>query len=206
MEKIKYIGIVFAFNYLLSACGFISQTRANISQNANQEKTNIENLPNGNYRYCSDPNPYSEDEPDVHRYCFTFTKTGNKVVGVYLYRVPKDTPSICIEGMVKDNLVNGLGYENIGPGSKPYTEEDFSGLNELSQNQPLSYWDDEKLFQGGLNLKVDNPSLYELSPPSEDKYASYWATIRYENAQIDLNNFEQIEVGSLPQFSRCTNR
>ena len=205
MEKIKYIGIVLAFNYLLNGCGFISKTHADISQNIKQKETNIENLPNGNYRYCSDLNPYPEDEPDVHRYCFTFTKTGNKVVGVYLYRVPKDTPSICIEGMVKGNLVNGLGYENIGPASKPYTEEDFSNLNELSPNPPLSYWDDE-LFQRGLNLKVDNPSLYELSSPSEDKYASYWATIRYKNAQLDLSNFEEIEVDSLPQFAKCTNR
>lgn len=205
MKKIKYIGIIFAFSYLLNGCGFISKTHADISQNIKQEETTIENLPNGNYRYCSDPNPYPEDEPDVHRYCFTFTKTGNKVVGDYLYRAPKDTPYICLEGTAKNNLITGIGYEGISPGSQPYTEEEFSNLEELLSSKQLSYWDDLKVFQGGFNLKVGNPSWYKLSSTMNES-GSYWVTLRYGIAKFDLSNFEQIEVDSLPQFAKCTNR
>lgn len=206
MKKIKYIGIIFAFSCLLNACGFISQTNSDISQNANQKKTNIEDLSNGNYRYCSDPNPYPyENKMDAHRYCFTFTKTGNKVVGDYLYRAPKDTPYICLEGTAKNNLIAGVGYEGISPGSQPYTEEEFSNLEELSSSQQLSYWDNLKDFQGGLNLKVGNPSWYKLSSAMNEP-RSYWVTRRYGIAKFDLSNFEQIEVDSLPQFDKCTNR
>lgn len=205
MNNIKLISTIFICIKLLNGCSFASKSVVNSQQNINQNKTDIENLPNGNYRYCSDPNPYPEDEPDVHRYCFSFTKTGNRVVGGYLYRAPKDTPYICIEGTAKDNLVTGAGYEDIGPSTQPYTEEDFSYLNELPENPPLSYWDDVEHYQGGLNLKVANPSLYKLSSFG-DKYISYWATIRYENAQLYLNDFEQIKADSLQQYAECTNK
>lgn len=205
MKKIKYIGTIITFNYFLSSCSFIFKPNADISQNIKQQETNIEDLLNGNYRYCSDPNPYPEDEPDVHRYCFTFTKTGEQVIGIYLYRAPKDTPYICIEGISEDNLVNGFGYESIGPSSDPYTEKDFSYLDRLPINNYLSYWDEVEPYQGGLNLKVGNPSLYKLSPPSDDKYTSYWATIRYKNAQLDLSSFEQVKVTNLPQYAECIN-
>ncbi|MGD1919853.1 MAG: hypothetical protein ACFCAD_13760 [Pleurocapsa sp.] len=207
MEKIKYISIIFAFTCLLNACNFNSKAQDNNSQNTEQDKATIENLPDGNYLYCSDPNPYPyEDKIDAHRYCFTFIKVEMKVVGGYFYTAPKDTPYICIEGKVKNNWVIGIGYEDIGPSSEPYTEEDFSYLNELPDNPPLGYWDDVEGFQGGFNLKVGNPSLYKLSSPSEDKYTSYWATKLYKNAQLNLSNFEHIEANNLPEYTGCKSK
>ena len=206
MKKIKYIGIIFVFSYLLNGCDFISKTHADISQNIKLKETNIENLPNDNYSYCSDPNPYPyEDKIDAHRYCFIFTKTGNKIVGFYSYRAPKDTPQICIEGTPKSNLITGVGYEEISPGSQPYTEEEFSNLEELPLSKQLSYWDDLKGFQGGLNLKVGNPSWYKLSSAMNEP-GSYWVTRRYGIAKLDLSDFEYIEIDDLSQFAKCTNR
>ena len=204
MDKLKLVSILLICNILLSSCGLCPKSIANSQQNNKKNETNIENLTNGSYLFCSDRHP-NEDKIDAHRYCFTFTKTGKKIIGSYLYRAPKDTPVICVEGTVKDNLLNGFGYENIGPNSDPYTEEDFSYLNRLPINNYLSFWDDVEHYQGGLNLKAGRPSLYKLSPPSEDKYASFWATIRYKNVQLDLRNFEQIQVDSLPEFTNCTN-
>lgn len=201
MYLTNWITAIFIFSYSLNACGFSSKTHTDILQSIKH----IEKLPNGNYRYCSDPNPYPEDEPDVHRYCFTFTKIGNKAIGHYLYRAPKDTAYICIEGTVKNNLITGIGYEGIGPGSRQYTEEEFSNFEELPSSEQLRYWDDVEHYQGGLNLKVGNPSWYKLSPAIDNEHGLYWVTQRYGIVKFDLSNFEQIEVNSLGELTQCTN-
>lgn len=203
MKIFKNLWIICIANLLLISCSSNVQSTATISK---QNEFSIEDLADGNYHYCSDPNLYPyEDKVDVHRYCFTFTKVGVEVIGEYLYRAPKDTPYICIEGKVNNDQVTGVGYEGIGPGSQPYTEEDFSDFEELPSSEQLRYWDDVEHYQGGLNLKVGNPSLYKLSPAIENGHGSYWATQRYGIIEFDLSDFEQIEVNSLPEFTKCTN-
>jgi|GEM_PF-5841018 len=182
MKIFKNLWIICIANLLLISCSSNVQSTATISK---QNEFSIEDLADGNYHYCSDPNLYPyEDKVDVHRYCFTFTKVGVEVIGEYLYRAPKDTPYICIEGKVNNDQVTGVGYEGIGPGSQPYTEEDFSDFEELPSSEQLRYWDDVEHYQGGLNLKVGNPSLYKLSPATEYEPGSYWASIRFENTNI----------------------
>lgn len=85
-----------------------------------------ENLPNGNYRFCSEP--ASEQNItgfDEEPWCFEFNKTDNFIVGTYSYQTPKDTAQICIEGLAKDNRVNGIGYELVQYGAiKPDIEQE----------------------------------------------------------------------------------
>ena len=59
MKKIFItVGLIGAINLLLLSC-------ANTSTLADRNKSSIEDLADGNYRYCSDPNPYP-DKIDVH--------------------------------------------------------------------------------------------------------------------------------------------
>ena len=167
-----------------------------------KHKIIIDNLADGNYQFCSDAHP-NETKPDVHRYCFDFTKTGDKIIGSYLYRAPKDTPIICLEGVVENNLVNGVGYESTFGAPEPLTEKDFAYLEDAQYSSSYSYWDDSDVFQGGFNLKVSLPNLHSLMPPSEDKFATYWAVIRYDMVQLDLTNFEEIETEREITFEEC---
>ena len=205
MKKINFTCIIFTLNCLLNACGLSLKSSVDNLQTIKQDKTTIEDLSDGNYRFCSEPNPYPyEDKVDVHRYCFTFTKKDYRIIGKYSYRAPKDTPNICIDGTIKNNLITGVGYEEISPGSQPLTEEEFSNLEELPSSEQLEYWDDVEHYQGGLNLKIGNPSWYKLSTAIESEYESYWVTQSYEIVEFDLSNFEQIKVNNLPRFAKCT--
>lgn len=233
MKKSKLIPTILVFSLLLGSCRTSVNTEIDSEEQQNEEitvapetsdsevaKTEnnsinhsessetkpdiiIEDLADGNYRFCSDAHP-NEDEPDVHRYCFNFTKTGKKVVGGYSYRAPKDTPIICLEGVVENNLVNGVGYQSRGPSSEPYTKDDFADLQNAQSNSTYSYWDDVDGFQGGFNLKVSSPNLHSLMPPSEDKHTSYWAVIRYDMVQLDLTDFKPVKSERVTDYQECS--
>lgn len=192
MKKIKYPGIILAFNCLLSACGFVSQTHADITQNSSQEKTNIENLPDGNYRYCSEPpSDYNAaergDDPDSYRWCFDFSKLENKVVGEYIYWAPWDTPMICLEGIAKKNQVHGVGYELTYGSPEPFSEEQLITPHDNSSNSKLSIWDNQERLPGGQNLKVGTRKVHSLGGDN----GSYYAWLLYDFAQLNLNKLEQ---------------
>ena len=186
MKKVKYIGIIFAFNCLLSACGLLSQTRGNISQNANQERTNIENLPDGNYRYCSEPDINSSDGES---WCFNFNKKEFDVVGTYSYWAPKDTRQICIEGEAEGNTIVGIGYEEIEYGNtKPDIEKEKVAIsNDISFTSKEGFWDKPGL-PNGLNLKVREPKFYKLFEP-EQTNNYYWIWVSFNYAELDLSKF-----------------
>ena len=202
---INCIKITFICNILLSSCGLCPKSIANSQQNNKKNETNIENLTNGSYLFCSDRHP-NEDKMDAHRYCFTFTKTDAKVIGTYSYNAPKDTPFICIEGTLKDNLVTGIGYELIFGSPKPLTEKDFAYLKNPQLNEELSYWDNTHVYQGGMNLKVGSPNLHSLLPPSNNEFTTYWAVIRYDIAQLDLIDFELIKTFQGANFEECSEK
>lgn len=72
---------------LLFVCGLIanalkSDRTTYLATAQAQSLTTIEDLADGNYRYCSDRNPYpGEDKPDGHRWCFDFLKMGTQIIG-----------------------------------------------------------------------------------------------------------------------------
>ena len=192
MAKLKFIIIVTVFNYFLNACSFGSETYADSSQNIKQDKTKIGNLLDGNYRYCSKPSSGYEssqygDHPDSYRWCFDFHKNDSEIVGEYIYWAPWDTPWICIQGTVKNNLVNGKGYELIYGASEPFTEEELIRTRNSLPSSKLFIWDNHKSLQNGKNLKVGSRKVHSLGGANR----SYYAWIRYEVAQLNLDKFEK---------------
>jgi hypothetical protein len=196
MEKTKYIGIILTFNYFLSACGFISQTHADITQNTSQEKTNIEDLPDGNYRYCSEPaSSVNINGSDSEAWCFEFNKMQKRVVGTYSYQAPKDTAHICINGIANKNKVIGVGYEEIQySNKKPDVSKEKLAISQGEKTYiKEGFWDNSDVYPNGFNLKVSSPHFYQLLEP-EQTNNTYWITIRFNDTELNLNNFYRREL------------
>lgn len=69
--------------------------------------TNIANLADGNYQFCSQTDP--QDWRDGAGVCLNFTKTGNYVDGYYGY--PHSSHFICLRGTVERNKIAGEALE-----------------------------------------------------------------------------------------------
>lgn len=67
------------------------------------QKVNIASLANGNYQFCSQPDP--QDWRDGAGVCANFQKMGNHFNGYYGY--PHSDNFICIKGDIKNNLIAG---------------------------------------------------------------------------------------------------
>lgn len=197
MKKIKYITIIFTFSYLLNACSFYSKNHVDNTQNIKPEETNIENLPNGNYRYCSEP----ASEPNINGFdgeawCFEFKKKGYDIVGTYSYQAPKDTRQICIEGKAEGNKIIGIGYEEIQYGeTKPDIEKERLVIAQGKKTHfpKKGFWDNYDIVPDGFNLKVSSPEFHRLLEP-EHTNNTYWAWIRFNKIELNLNKFHRREL------------
>ncbi len=196
MKNIKYIGIILAFTFLLNSCVFISKNYADISQDINKEEADIENLPNGNYRYCSEPasQPNTNDF-DGEAWCFEFSKESDNIVGTYSYQAPKDTRQICIEGEAEGNNITGVGYEIIEYGkTKPDLEQEKIEISkDMVFTSKEDFWDNYDFVQNSFNLKAYSPHFYRLLKPLKPGN-NYMAWIRFENVELNLSNFHQREL------------
>jgi hypothetical protein len=83
-----------------------------ITRQISQAPSTIQNLPNGNYRFCSKPFiPQASTGYFSTGYCFLFRKVGSRIVGDY-YLPHTDSGSICISGTLKNNTVTGEAWES----------------------------------------------------------------------------------------------
>jgi hypothetical protein len=178
----------------------VSEESQNISnQEELQQEVTIEDLPDGNYKFCSKPASVENITGfDGEAWCFEFNKFNTNIVGTYSFQAPKDTSQICIEGVVESDQVNGIGYERIEYGeTKPDIEKEKS---RISQNtlyvSKEGYWDNpQKGDQIGNNLKTITPHFYKFHEP-EKPGNGYAIWIRYDIVQLDLNKFEQRKFAS----------
>ena len=122
-------------NNLLKFCGvilvavsmglFLSSDKAN-AQNA------IVTLSNGNYQFCSQPQP--QDWHNGAGVCFNFVKTGDRVDGYYGY--PHTDDLICVRGELRGSLVTGKALAMSWGGSQwisiPNTEFNWDSEGHLS--------------------------------------------------------------------------
>jgi hypothetical protein len=136
---------------------------------------NIASLVNGNYQFCSQPDP--KDWRDGAGVCFNFNKTGNRVNGYYGY--PHSDQFICIRG-----IVDGDAYGN--PRGDRITGEGLGIVwdNLQQRNTPESAefkWD----WQGRLTLSQGNI----LNTINADKDSAKW--IFYRKASLNLQGFYQ---------------
>lgn len=153
----------------------------------------IEDLADGNYRFCSKPASVEDINGfDGEAWCFEFNKYNSNVVGTYSYQAPKDTAQICIEGVAKGDQVNGVGYEMIQyDETKPDIEKEKLQFSQFTSKR--DFWDDSDVYQGGFNLKVGSPHFHQLIEP-EQEGNSYWAWIRFDIVELNLRNFYQREL------------
>lgn len=70
---------------------------------ATEQKVNIANLADGNYQFCSQPDP--QDWRDGAGVCANFQKMENRFDGYYGY--PHSDSFICVRGDINSNLIAG---------------------------------------------------------------------------------------------------
>ncbi|MBD2361731.1 hypothetical protein H6G36_11150 [Anabaena minutissima FACHB-250] len=139
-------------------------------QNANLwvavPKVNIANLADGNYQFCSQPDP--QDWRVGAGVCTNFKKTVHKFEGYYGY--PHSDNFICIRGNMKGNLITGEALAILWSGSQ-------------QNNLPKSAfkWD----VEGRLILSQGN--LMSNANHHEDAVQR----IIYHQALLDLEGFYQ---------------
>ena len=131
----------------------------------------ISTLHNGNYQFCSKPQPQNLDGAGV---CFNFTKIGDRVDGYYAY--PHTDDFICLRGKVSGNTVRGeaLGiswagreWMNIPKTEFKWDEEGYLSLDHHkiirgSHNENRGDCTDWILFRQAI---LDIQGFYRYSQP-----------------------------------------
>lgn len=150
-------------------------------------KSSIQSLPDGNYRFCSNPPPSrqaSDQELLKAGYCFVFRKTGNRIVGNYFDSSTSGEDNVCVTGTLSNNSVTGEGLQSSQ--GLPNGMSNFSGSR-------LTNWE-----KSGY-LKVAQAKLlrtYEQTGYSE---------IHYRRAVLNLSNFSRYNAGTYPPPTKCFN-
>ncbi|MEA5506713.1 hypothetical protein VB735_27160 [Halotia wernerae UHCC 0503] len=127
---------------------------------------NITNLANGNYQFCSQPDP--KNWRDGAGVCFNFSKIGNRIEGYYGY--PHSDNFICIRGTVNGNYIAGEALAISW------------GINQWKNTPESTFkWDSE----GNLTLSQGN--IVNTVNRGED--AVKW--ILYRHALLNTEGFYQ---------------
>ncbi|MBU7585383.1 MAG: hypothetical protein KAF91_21255 [Nostoc sp. TH1S01] len=130
------------------------------------QPVNIASLGNGNYQFCSQPDP--QDWRDGAGVCFNFTKTGNQVNGYYGY--PHSDQFICVRGIVDSDRITGEGLSMVWdiPQKHPPDSAEFK-------------WDAEE------HLTLSQANI--LNTVNVDEDSATW--ILYRKASLNLEGFYQ---------------
>jgi hypothetical protein len=150
---------------------------ANVIAGPTDAQFKIANLPDGNYRFCSDRPP--SDIERVSGVCFRFQKESDAINGDYYY--PYEGSSICLTGQVNGNTVSGQGLERFSINSAPPDDFDQNALHN---------WRQEGFLEIGRGVAVSDR-------PAEQK------AVRYRSALLNLNNFYQYNAGTVLPPSGC---
>jgi hypothetical protein len=153
---------------------------------------NIDRLANGNYQFCSQPDP--KDWRDGAGVCFNFSKTGNKVNGYYGY--PHSDQFVCIRGIVDGDYITGEGlgivWDNFQLKNTPESAEfkwDSEGHLTLSQGKILNTINADEdgakwilYHKASLNLE----GFYQYNRPRMTPVSQLcqWSSI-YSNQSVD---------------------
>ncbi|YAF97174.1 MAG: hypothetical protein AB3A66_05775 [Nodularia sp. CChRGM 3473] len=130
------------------------------------QSVNIADLADGNYQFCSQPDP--QDWRDGAGVCLNFQKAGNRVDGYYGY--PHSDNFICIQGTVDKNQIAGEALEIL-----------WGGNQQHKIPQSAFKWDSE----GRLTLSQGN--IMHSANNDEDAVKK----ILYRQASLNIQGFYQ---------------
>jgi hypothetical protein len=166
------LGVVFATLLLGSLIADSSVQSNQISSSAiaafgdTAYAAKIANLTNGNYQFCSQPDP--KDWRDGTGVCFNFSKIGNRVEGYYGY--PHSDNFICIRGTVNGNYIAGEALAISW------------GINQWKNTPESTFkWDSEG------HLTLSQGKIISTVNSGED--AVKW--ILYRHASLNIEGFYQ---------------
>jgi hypothetical protein len=143
------------------------------------------NLPNGNYRFCSQPPRVGRVSApgEILGNCFLFRKYGSQVVGRYYDTRTLGEVSVCLSGAVSDRVlaqgleeIGGIGQQRIPAGS---TGEQFVK------------WDKEGI------LRVSGAETYR-------KIDDRAKLVRYRQVILDLKRLYRLNAGPILPPTRCS--
>jgi hypothetical protein len=141
-------------------------------------------LPNGNYRFCSEPPRSGTVSPpgEIVGHCFLFRKQGNQVVGKYYDTRTYGEVSVCLSGSLTDRVlaqgleyIGGIGRQRIpaNAAGEQLVNWDKTGILQISGAEPYG-----KITEGGK-------------------------PIRYRQAILDLKRLYRLKAGPILPPSRC---
>ncbi|MBD2054486.1 hypothetical protein H6F88_00280 [Oculatella sp. FACHB-28] len=146
----------------------------------------IQGLPNGNYRFCSNPpsTQVSDQELLEAGYCFLFRKTGSQIVGSYFNPSLSTEDAVCVTGQASNGIISGEGLQ-LSQGL-PNGMSDFAGVR-------LTNWDE----WGYLSVA----SATVLGTYEQTGYSQ----IHHRQAVLDLSNFYRYNAGIYLPPTDCFN-
>lgn len=134
-------------------------------------KTSIQSLPNGNYKFCSEPPSDStgRDKNLIAGHCYVFGKTGNRLVGDFYDTKTLGEESVCVSGTLSNKIIRGEALESVGNIGRQSSPPNSSGATLVNWDKP-GYLKVAKAIQVG-------------------KEVGGGRLIRYRSALLDLNGF-----------------
>lgn len=152
-------------------------------------QTSIQGLPNGNYRFCSNPPPssvVSDEEFVAAGHCFLFRKAGNRVVGQFFDMSTYGEVGVCATGTISGNTITGEALEVFPPEGEPLPVEP-----RFQSATPVS-WDENsflKVARADVNYDQDDGSVS--------------TSIRYRTALLNLDGFHRYNAGTQAPPTSC---
>lgn len=152
-------------------------------------QSSIQNLPNGNYTFCSEPssNSTAKDKNLIAGYCFAFAKTGNRLVGNYYDTKTLGEESVCVSGTLSNKIVRGAALESVGNVGRQSSPPNSSGSR-------LVNWDKQGYLRVALASQIGKPDI------------GGGRLIRYRSALLNLNGFYRHNQETKLSPRDCFNR
>lgn len=173
-HALRYLSL--ATTVLLSAA--VSARSAEVVAGPTGGQFAINQLPDGNYRFCSER---PDEEGQAMGACFRFRKDAKTIIGTYYF--PNTGESICFRGQVNNNTLSGQAIERFSIGELP--PENFSQAQ-------LSNWRAKGFLKVGNGLYVDRLNQRDA--------------FLYRSALLNLNNFYQYNAGRISAPVTCPTR
>lgn len=149
-------------------------------------QTSIQSLPNGNYRFCSNPPPdavVDDIEILAAGHCFLFRKSGDRVTGYLWDMSTYGEVSTCTVGTVNGNVITGEAYEYFFD-TEITPEPKYQGT--VPQN-----WDDYGYLKvAGATARYTHGVVTET-------------TIKYSTAILDISDFYRYNAGTQAPPTSC---